>query len=446
MPLFSSRRPAPTGNGFAVDAANIHVLHDAKSFHQQLLLQIAQAQQRIHLCSLYLQHDEGGESILLALHQAKQQRPQLDIRVFVDFHRARRGLIGAGKQAGNAQWYQELCTRFGREQVPVYGVPVQTRELFGVLHLKGFVIDDWLIYSGASLNNVYLHVGERYRFDRYHLIQDRNLADSFSHYLCQQLLPSPGVQRLDVAGLPRPGNDDIKSLRQRLAGYDYLPAPAAAGNGRISVTPLSGVGKDNRFNQRIEQLLSSAQSRITLCTPYFNPPKSILRILQKQIRNGLQVEIIVGDKTANDFYIPPSEPFRVISALPYLYESNLRRFAKRNQNAMAQGRLQLRLWQHEHNSYHLKGIWVDKAWQLVTGNNLNPRAFRLDLENGLLLHDPTGQLRQQTAAELDNIRRHTRLLQHYRQLETLRDYPAAVKTLLSRLKRIRLDRLLNRLL
>ena len=96
MPLFSSRRPAPAGNGFAVDAANIHVLHDAKSFHQQLLQQIAQAQQRIHLCSLYLQHDEGGESILLALHQAKQQRPQLDIRVFVDFHRARRGLIGAG--------------------------------------------------------------------------------------------------------------------------------------------------------------------------------------------------------------------------------------------------------------------------------------------------------------------------------------------------------------
>ncbi|EGH26969.1 phosphatidylserine synthase, partial [Pseudomonas amygdali pv. mori str. 301020] len=26
--------------------------------------------------------------------------------------------------------------------VPIYGVPVQTRELFGVLHLKGSVIDD----------------------------------------------------------------------------------------------------------------------------------------------------------------------------------------------------------------------------------------------------------------------------------------------------------------
>ena len=36
-------------------------------------------------------------------------------------------------------------------------MPVQTRELFGVLHLKGFVIDDCVIYSGASLNNVYLH-------------------------------------------------------------------------------------------------------------------------------------------------------------------------------------------------------------------------------------------------------------------------------------------------
>jgi CDP-diacylglycerol--serine O-phosphatidyltransferase len=40
---------------------------------------------------------------------------------------------------------------------------------------------------------------------------------------------------------------------------------------------------------------------------------------------------IVGDKVANDFFIPPEQPFKVISALPYLYEVNLRRFAKAHQ-------------------------------------------------------------------------------------------------------------------
>ena len=57
--------------------------------------------------------------------------------------------------------------------VAIYGVPVQNRELFGVLHLKGFVIDDTVMYSGASLNDVYLARHGRYRLDRYHRVAPR---------------------------------------------------------------------------------------------------------------------------------------------------------------------------------------------------------------------------------------------------------------------------------
>ena len=44
----------------------------------------------------------------------------------------------------------------------------------------------------------------------------------------------------------------------------------------------------------------------------------------------------------------------------------------------------VRLWKDDDNSYHLKGMWVDYEWMLLTGNNLNPRAWRLDLENAIL--------------------------------------------------------------
>ncbi|RMO90184.1 CDP-diacylglycerol--serine O-phosphatidyltransferase, partial [Pseudomonas syringae pv. maculicola] len=71
--------------------------------------------------------------------------------VLVDWFRAQRGLIGAGRQPGNSTWYQAQNLEYD-EEVPIYGVPVQTRELFGVLHLKGSVIDDCVIYSGASIN------------------------------------------------------------------------------------------------------------------------------------------------------------------------------------------------------------------------------------------------------------------------------------------------------
>ncbi|MGQ7140750.1 CDP-diacylglycerol--serine O-phosphatidyltransferase, partial [Escherichia sp. SS-MK2] len=71
--------------------------------------------------------------------------------------------------------------------------------------------------------------------------------------------------------------------------------------------------------------------KLTICTPYFNLPAILVRNIIQLLREGKKVEIIVGDKTANDFYIPEDEPFKIIGALPYLYEINLRRFLSRLQ-------------------------------------------------------------------------------------------------------------------
>ena len=52
--------------------------------------------------------------------------------------------------------YQAMAASH-QHQIEIYGVPVKGRELLGVLHLKGFIFDDTLLYSGASLNDIYLH-------------------------------------------------------------------------------------------------------------------------------------------------------------------------------------------------------------------------------------------------------------------------------------------------
>ncbi|MEB0284726.1 hypothetical protein, partial [Sphingomonas sp. 10B4] len=80
--------------------------------------------------------------------------------------------------------------------------PVQTRELFGVLHLKGFVIDDSVIYSGASLNNVYLHKFDKYRHDRYLILQSTALANCMQLFIREHLLSASAVHRLDIAEIP----------------------------------------------------------------------------------------------------------------------------------------------------------------------------------------------------------------------------------------------------
>ncbi len=132
-----------------------------------------------------------------------------------------------------------------------------------------------------------------------------------------------------------------------------------------------------------------AEHKLTICTPYFNLPAVLVRNIIQLLRDGKQVEIIVGDKTANDFYIPEDQPFKIIGALPYLYEINLRRFLSRLQYYVNTDQLIVRLWKDDDNSYHLKGMWVDDEWMLLTGNNLNPRAATWQMMHGPVRTKPS---------------------------------------------------------
>ena len=447
MPLLFKRSLLPKLRSFPLTAEAVTILPGAAEFRRCLLEKIAEATRRIYIVALYLQHDEAGQEILDALHAAKLKRPELEIVVVVDWLRAQRGLIGAGKQPGNSAWYQEM-TRTHQSEVPVYGVPVQTRELFGVLHLKGFVIDDCVVYSGASLNNVYLHKFDKYRFDRYHVLHSRELADSMHHLVKHGLIESKAVHRLDLPNLPttRSLRNDIGDLRSRLKYAAYDTSAGSTAHTGLSVSPLLGVGKNNPLNRVIVELIASAQQQLTICTPYFNLPLPIIREVNRALARGVKIDIVVGDKTANDFYIPPSEPFKVIAALPYLYEISLRRFAKRHQRNIDSGQLNLHLWRDGDNSYHLKGMWVDQRYTLLTGNNLNPRAFRLDLENALLIDDPQGEWLEPRAKEQQEIFRNTTRIASFQNLETLPEYPAGVAKFLKRVSRVRIERLLYRIL
>ncbi|HFS7477527.1 TPA: CDP-diacylglycerol--serine O-phosphatidyltransferase, partial [Enterobacter cloacae] len=331
--------------------------------------------------------------------------------------------------------------------VPVYGVPVNTREALGVLHFKGFIIDDSVLYSGASLNDVYLHQLDKYRYDRYHLIRNPQMADIMFNWVDKHLVHGRGVNRLDDPHRPKSPEikNDVRAFRQELRDAVYH-FQGDANNEELSVTPLVGLGKSSLLNKTIFHLMPCAEQKLTICTPYFNLPAVLVRNIIQLLRDGKKVEIIVGDKTANDFFIPEDQPFKIIGALPYLYEINLRRFLSRLQYYVNTDQLVVRLWKDEDNSYHLKGMWVDDEWMLLTGNNLNPRAWRLDLENAILIHDPQHELAAQRERELELIRTHTTVVRHYRELQSIADYPVKVRKLIRRLRRIRIDRLISRIL
>lgn len=416
-------------------------------FRETLLEKIASATRRICIVALYLEQDEGGRAILNALYEAKRQRPELDVRVLVDWHRAQRGRIGAAASNTNADWYCHTAQENPGIDIPVYGVPVNTREALGVLHFKGFIIDDSVLYSGASLNDVYLHQLDKYRYDRYHLIRNPQMADIMFNWVDKNLVHGRGVHLLDDPHRPKSPEikNDVRSFRQELRDAVYR-FQGDASNEELSVTPLVGLGKSSLLNKTIFHLMPCAEHKLTICTPYFNLPAVLVRNIIQLLRDGKKVEIIVGDKTANDFFIPEDQPFKIIGALPYLYEINLRRFLSRLQYYVNTDQLVVRLWKDEDNSYHLKGMWVDDEWMLLTGNNLNPRAWRLDLENAILIHDPQHALAAKRDRELELIRTHTTVVRHYRDLQSIADYPVKVRKLIRRLRRIRIDRLISRIL
>ena len=431
-----------------VAAQDLQILADTSAFRETLLALIAAARQRILFSALYLQDDEAGREVLAALYAAKKAQPQLEVAVFVDWHRAQRGLIGKIKSAGNAALYKDMAQRLG-PGVDIYGVPVQRREFMGVMHLKGFIVDDSVLYSGASLNDVYLQRDARYRLDRYHLIRSQALADSFAALLTGLVRNSAAVHPLDTGKAPKTLDlrNAIVRFRRALAKAHYDFVAGSIGVGDIGVTPLLGIGvRGNELNTVILQLIRRAEQRLVIFTPYFNLPGPVRRAVDLRIKAGCEVTIVLGDKTANDFYIPPEEPFKTIGALPYLYEANLRRFCKTHQKAIDAGRLNVHLWCHDDNTFHLKGLLVDDDYALLTGNNLNPRAWRLDLENGLLLHDPQKLLCDRHQAELGRILAHTRRLAHHTALEAVDTYPLPVQRLIKRLARVRADRLVNQVL
>jgi len=435
-----------------VSAADISIFKSAKAYKQQLLILIAQATQRIYITALYLQDDQAGQDILRALYQAKQREPQLDIKIFVDFHRAQRGLIGEAEQLGNRTLYLKLAEQYN-EVIDIYGVAVKRKELFGVLHLKGMVFDDQLFYTGAGINDVYCHQNTRYRLDRYYQINSQLLANSFCNYLTNTfvlsgLAPLLNQQRMPTTKKQKRNIIAFKSLLKKafylVEQHDVIDTTLI---NKIAIKPLIGYGRrNNKLNRVVRRLVQNSETDLLMFTPYFNLPPVLAKDVVKALKRGVKVTIVIGDKTANDFFIQDENAFSTIGIVPYIYEMLLRRFVKRWQHFIDQGLLTLLLWKDGDNSFHLKGLVADQRFHLLTGSNLNPRAWSLDLENGLLLDDAEKLLMPQVEDEIQKILQHTTKIKHFNDLQSVTHYPEKPKKLLKKIQFTQIDRLLKRFL
>tara|TARA_R110000737_G_scaffold194381_1_gene215542 strand:- start:3746 stop:5089 length:1344 start_codon:yes stop_codon:yes gene_type:complete len=438
-----------------IAAKAIDIADSAADFKQMLLAEIAQAKSRIYISALYIQDDTAGREVLAALYQAKKQIPTLDICLFVDFHRAQRGLIGEKESGGNRDLYLALEQQH-QVSINIYGVPVKRKELLGVLHLKGMVLDNVLLYSGASINDVYLQQAGRYRLDRYYRLDSQTLADNFCEYLVRCFIDSSLAPLLNQGALPDAKvvkrniirlTKLLKSSKYRLFSANRTTETSDSQPADIQASMFVGCGRrGNQLNRVIRDLVRGSRDSLVIFTPYFNLPKPLLRDLDAALKRGVKVSLIVGDKKANDFYNADEATFSTVEIVPYIYERLLVAFLSRRQKYLDNGSLTLRLWQHDNNSFHLKGLVVDERYHLLTGSNLNPRAWALDLENGILLDDEEAQLADKFSTELARITPHTTIIAKASDIESVQSYPDKPRKLLKKLRMTQIDRLLKRFL
>ena len=208
---------------------------------------------------------------------------------------------------------------------------------------------------------------------------------------------------------------------------------------------MAGFGaKGNKVNNCIRDLFKHSRETLILFTPYFNLPGVLSRDLKKALKRGVKVTMVIGDKTANDFFIPSDKEFSKIGIIPYIYEILLCRFIKRNQQYIDKGLLNIHLWRNKQHSFHLKGIVADNQYHLLTGNNLNPRAWSLDLENALLLEDSQQTLKEKWQIELQEVLKYTEKVNHSKDLDSMANYPKQVKDPIRKLQLTQIDRLFKR--
>lgn len=433
---------------FAVDANNYTVLENPHRFYTRLLELIKGAKERIMITALYLQDDETGRKVLDALYEAKQHNPRLYVRVYVDFHRAQRGLIGKGPSLGNSELYYKKART---TDIPpaIYGVPVKKREIFGVMHLKGFVFDDTVLYTGASINDVYMGENGRYRLDRYHEIKSKSLADAMCNYATTAFHNNLAVQDFSQGQVKsaKEIRDEIKKLRNHLAVTQYQIKNEKLHGDQVGLTPIAGLGKKgNQLNKSVQWLIGAAKEKLFICTPYFNLPKVLSKAVEDALQRDIQVTLVVGDKRANDFFIREGEKFSPVGAVPYIYEQNLKAFVEKNRKYIESGNLRVRLWTDGDNTYHVKGMFVDNSFALITGNNLNPRAWGLDLENGIIISDPNHLLQEKFVHEQQFLLKHTAAINGVDDLDSFESYPEEIQRLLKKVKRFKASIFIKQLL
>lgn len=312
------------------------VLTDGEEKFSEIIQDLKSAQDHIHLEYFIVRDDIIGRRIQkILIEKAKEG---VAVRLIYD---------GVGSRSLGISYLFELKNA-GVEVVcflPVV-LPFFHSKMNFRNHRKIIIVDGKIGFvGGLNIGDEYLGISSRFVYWR-----DTHLKlEGESVYLLQNIF----IQDWSFAG----GNE-IKDREK------YFPPLNHYGSTAVQIA-ASGPDSDwETILQAYFTLISSAEKKIYITTPYFIPDESILMALKTAALSGVDVKLIVPGK--------PDK--RIVYWASHSYFDDL----------LAAG---VKIYKYYKGFIHAKVLLVDDIVSSIGTANMNSRSFQLDFEINALIYD-----------------------------------------------------------
>lgn len=341
-----------------------HVFAEGQAYFTALLTDIAQAQKSIELETYIFNADSLGEKVAAALIAAAQRGVQ--VRVLVD-------------GAGSPLWGGKLT-----KQLEQAGV--QTR----IFHPFPWRLWQWSrshLRKPGLLKAIYLLLKINSRNHRKVCVMDRKIAyiGSFNiskvHLQRQQGGEGWRDTAIRISGI------DLQELLQAFeATWEHLPIPERLQRAfsRINLNTIIRLNNTRHrrrllYKNLLRRILHTHQ-RIWMMNAYFVPDNFLLRHLKEAAKHGIDVRIVLPQKS-DIFFMP----WASMSFYQSLLEAGVR------------------IFEYKPSMLHTKILMLDD-WIVVGSSNLNHRSLLHDFEVDVVITSPEAcqTLEEQFILDLKN--------------------------------------------
>ena len=152
---------------------------------------------------------------------------------------------------------------------------------------------------------------------------------------------------------------------ETLAGDDFFPPPARAGNARAAIVSSSSRYATADVQRLYAVALSAGERSIDITNSYFLPDRDAVWLMREAVRRGASVRVLVPGK---------------VNDVPATKTAGRAAFG----DLLAGG---VRIWEYEGTMFHPKLMIVDRRFSTIGSANFDDRSFRLNEELNLVSDD-----------------------------------------------------------